>query len=305
MALICPSGGACLEEHGLRLHGSASTLCCHTAGPVAPRDSVQGRSAPGEPRLAMGTVQTGSRGSAVSAVIKIPLQRAWRPTFLPQLEPGSSACCGLGTDTGNEGSTTWCPPACPHPGPCCRGSQGRSGMLWDSYQAYGTGSDVSPPSRWDENTFLGWQHWRQGSPAAAGVPEFLLSAASGSLAPCNSRGATAAGWCCWSRCCQHSPRIGADWDGCGVHPGAPCPCPGLAVPGSATQRGQGGGHLPGCAAAPLCALPHHTHHSTGHRVPRAGQGSLSLIPISPCRTCSIPRMPPSMSCSSSWPESAR
>lgn len=100
--------------------------------PVAPRDSVQGGSAPGEPRLAMGTVQTGSRGSAVSAVLKIPLQRAWRPTFLPQLEPGSSACCGLGTDTGNEGSTTWCPPACPHPGPCCRGSQGRSGMLWDS-----------------------------------------------------------------------------------------------------------------------------------------------------------------------------
>lgn len=280
------------------------SLCCHTAGcqwvwwhPGALCRGV----APGEPRLAMGTVQTGSWGSAVSAVLKIPLQRAWRPTFLQPAAAGagSSACCGLVQTQGRRapppGALLLVPAQVPAAG------RGR--------EAYGTDSGCVTSQQVEGKHIPGMASLASGSPAAVGVSEFLLSAASGSLAPCNSRGAVAAGWCGWSRCCQHSPHSGADRDGCGVHVAAPCPCPGLAVPGSATQRGQGGGHLPGCAAgcsaraaAPLCALPRHTRPH-GQRVPRAGQHN--LIPISPCRMCSNPRMQPSRTCSTSWPECAR
>lgn len=173
----------------------------------------------------------------------------------------------------------------------------------------GQAADVSPPSRWKENTFLGWHHWRRALLQLLGSLNSSSQLPRGAwlpvipVVPRQQGGATGAGAA--STHCS-----GADWDGCGVHPGAPCPCPGLAVPGSATQRGQGDGHLPGHAvgcstltAAPPCALPRHTRPRHGHRVPRAGQRS--LIPISPCRTCSVPRMPPSMTCNSSWPESAR
>lgn len=148
-------------------------------------------------------------------------------------------------------------------------------MLWDAYQAYGTGSGCVTSQHVERKHIPGMASLASGSPAAAGVPEFLPSAAWGSLAPCNSGGAAAAGWCCWSRAGAASAPHAAGMAVVLIQ--SCCPCPGLAVPGSATQRGQGGGQLPGPAAS--CALPRHSHPRHGQRVPRAGQSS--LIPTSP------------------------